>query len=90
MLCDARVGQLQKHFSAALQDVEQVRALVALPDQVLPVAEGTLCQARLQHLQQVVLQAPQQVLSLWHKAQGIHPGCQKAAGRPFERMCKYY
>ena len=62
MLCDAGIGQLQEDFSAALQDVEQVRALVALPNQVLPVAEGTLCQAGLQHFQQVVLQATQHMV----------------------------
>ena len=28
MLCDAGVGQLQEDFSAALQDVKQVRALI--------------------------------------------------------------
>ena len=71
VLCDAGVGQLQEDFGAALQDVEQVRALVALPDQVLPVAEGALCQAGLQHLQQVVLQTPQGGFSSCQKAQGM-------------------
>ena len=55
MLWDAGVGQLQQDFSCAFHNVQQVSALVALPDQVLSVAEGTFRQARLQHLEQVIL-----------------------------------
>lgn len=52
----AGVGKLEQHFNRALQDVEQVRALVSLPDQVLAIAEHPLCQARPQNLQQMILQ----------------------------------
>ena len=85
MLCDAGIGQLQEDFCVAFQDVEQVRALVALPDQILPIAEGALCQAWLQYLQQVVLRAPQGVLSLCQKARRTPPGRQRWLGELLKR-----
>ena len=66
VLRDAGIRQLQQDFSRALHDVQEVGSLVALPDQVLPVAEGALRQSRLQNLQQMVL----------HKCMGVALGNQ--------------
>lgn len=55
MLADAGVGKLEQDLCRPLQDVQQVGALVALPDQILPIAEGALGQPWFQDLQQMVL-----------------------------------